>query len=130
MMTAIARLFRPIALTLVVTVTITSFAYATKHVTTPIDPTTLHQKLTARGIGKSVKVTTLDGTETKGMLVSIGEDSFQVTPKNATQPISIPNAQVAKFANGDLPKAAKIGIGVGIAFGLLLIIGVISAHTV
>jgi hypothetical protein len=130
MMTAIARLFRPIALTLVVTVTTTSFAHAAKHVATPMDAATLHQKLTARGIGKSVRVTNVDGTETKGTLVSIGEDSFQVTPKNATQPISIPNAQVTKFANGDLSKGAKIGIGVGIAVGILLILGVISAHTV
>jgi hypothetical protein len=130
MMTAIARMFRPIALTLVVTVTTTSFVHAAKHVATPIDPTTLHQKLTTRGIGKSVKVTTLDGTETKGTLVSISEDSFQVTPKNATQPISIPNAQVTKFGNGDLSKGAKIGIGVGITFGFLVILGVIAAHTV
>ena len=107
MMTAIARLFRPIALTLVVTVTTTSFAHAAKHVATPMDAATLHQKLTARGIGKSVRVTNVDGTETKGTLVSIGEDSFQVTPKTPHSQSVFLTRKSLNSPMGTCPKAQR-----------------------
>jgi hypothetical protein len=112
------RAFRPTALALVLALTATSLGETTK--TVPIEPTALHGKLVKRGIGKSVKVTQLDGTVVKGTLVSIDADSFAVTPKGATQPVHIANGQVAKFENGGISTATKWAIGIAIFAALAI----------
>ena len=127
-MTSITRLLRPIALTLVITITATSSSQAAVKVSTPMDTATLHQKLTTRGIGKGVKITQMDGTIVKGTLVTIDADSFQVTPKNATQPTRVLNAQVTKFSNDGLSTGAKVGIGIAIGVVLVLAIAIISSR--
>ena len=128
-MTSMIRLFRPVSLALVFAVTTTSFGNASA-TEAPIDSANLQQKLVARGIGKGVKVTEVDGTVVKGILVSIDADSFQITPKGATQPTRISNSQVHKFSKDGLSTAGKIGVGVAIGFGILAVLGIIAMHTV
>jgi hypothetical protein len=128
-MTSIIRLFRPVSLALIFVVTTTSFSNAAA-TDTPIDSATLQQKLVARGIGKGVKVSEVDGTVVKGILVSIDADSFQITPKGAAQPTRVSNTQVHKFSNDGLSTAGKIGVGVAIGFGILLVLGIIASRTV
>jgi sulfur transfer complex TusBCD TusB component (DsrH family) len=77
-----------------------------------MDPVKLKQALTARGIGKSVKVTELDGTTVSGNLTAIRDDAFDITLKKATQPITISYSQVSKVGNGGLSTGAKVGIAV------------------
>jgi hypothetical protein len=100
-------------------------------VITAMDPVKLKQALTTRGIGKSVKVTELDGTTVSGNLTSIRDDAFDVTLKKATQPITISYTQVSKEGNGGLSTGAQIGIGivcvVGVAAVIAVVIG-ISVH--
>ena len=128
-MTSIVHLFRPVSLALIFAVATTSLGNAAV-IDTPIDSANLQQKLVARGIGKGVKVTEVDGTVVKGTLVSIDEDSFQITPKGATKPTRVPNTQVHKVGNDGLSTAGKIGVGVAIGFGVLLVLGIIASRTV
>jgi hypothetical protein len=120
------RLLRPVSLALIFALTTASFGNAAA-TDTPIDSANLQQKLTARGIGKGVKV---DGSVVKGILDSIDADSFQITPKGATQPTRISNTQVHKFGNDGLSTAGKIGVGIAIGFGILVVLGIIASRTV
>lgn len=123
-MTSIAHLLRAVAIVLIVTITSNSFSYAAPPSSAPIDETVLHQKLITRGIGKGLKVTEIDGTVIKGTLVTIDDGSFQLTPKQATQPTRILNSQVAKLGNDGMSTRAKVttGVIVGIVVGIAIIV--------
>ena len=129
-MTAIHGALRVVCVSLIICVTTSSFGQTTAPVPTPMDATTLHQELLTRGIGKGVKVTEIDGTVVKGILMTIDPDSFQVTPKNAKQPTRILSTQVAKCSKDGLSKGAKIGIGIGIGVVALLVVSSILASRV
>jgi hypothetical protein len=96
---------------------------------TAMDPAKLNEALTARGIGKSVKVTQLDGTTVVGTLIVIQSDNFQITPNHATQPVTIQDADVKSIHNSGLSTGAKVGIGVGIGVGVVVLAAVISLAT-
>ncbi|HUD21712.1 MAG TPA: hypothetical protein VMQ60_02610 [Acidobacteriaceae bacterium] len=87
-----------------------AFAAGAPKVKTAMDPVKLKQTLTTRGIGKSVKVTELDGTTISGNLTAVLDDAFDVTLKKATQPVTISYSQVSKVGNGGLTTGAKVGI--------------------
>jgi hypothetical protein len=95
---------------------------------TALDPVKLKQNLTTRGIGKSVKVTELDGTTVSGNLMAIRDDTFDVTLKKATQPITISYSQVSKEGNGGLTTGAKIGIVVGCVGVAAGVVALVIAH--
>ncbi len=121
-----ARVLRPAAFALVAIIATNSVGYASSNPATPIQPFALHEKLVERGLGKRVKVTEVDGTVIKGTLVAIDTDSFDVTPKDTTQPTRILNSQVHKFGSDGLPTGAKVGIGIAVGFfGALLLIAVL-----
>jgi hypothetical protein len=105
------HIVRAIASVLAVALLGNSIAFAAG---TPLDPFKLKQKLTARGIGKSIKVTELDGSIVSGNLTAIRDDAFDVTLKKATQPTPIAYSQVSKVGNGGLSTGAMIGIAVGV----------------
>lgn len=128
-MTSLIRSFRPVSLALIFAVTTTSFGNAAS-TDTPIDSVSLQQKLVARGIGKGVTISEVDGTVVKGTLVSIDADSFQIIQKGATQPTRVSNTQVHQFSNDGRSTAGKIGIGVAIGVGILLVLGIIASRTV
>ena len=128
-MTSMIPFFRPVSLALIFAVTTTSLGNAAA-TDAPIDSASLQQKLVARGIGKGVKISEVDGTVVKGTLVSIDADSFQITQKGATQPTRVSNTQVHKFSNDGRSTAGKIGIGVAIGVGVLLVLGIIASRTV
>ena len=92
-----------------------------------LDPVKLEQKLTARGVGKSVKVTELDGTTVSGSLTAIRDDAFDVTLKKATQPITISYSQVSKEGNGGLTTGAKIGVVVVCVVVVAAVVAVVFA---
>ena len=120
-----SHLFRAISLTLILTTTASSNR-ADTHVVTPMDVSTLHQKLVTRGIGKGVKVTEVDGTKVNGTLIAIEPDSFQIKPGDSDQPTRILNSQVAKFGNSGLSTGAKVAIGVGIGAVIFVVVAVIA----
>jgi hypothetical protein len=121
---ALAHIFRGTAAVLAVVLVGNSVAFAAG---APLDPVKLKQKLTARGIGNSVKVTELDGSTVSGRLTAIRDDAFDVTGKKAAQPITIPYAQLSKVGNGGLSTGAKIGIVVGSVAVIVVVSVVLTA---
>jgi hypothetical protein len=89
----------------------------------PLDPVTLKQTLTHRGIGKGIKVKELDGTTVSGTLTGIHDDSLEVAPGKTVQPVTIQYAQITSVHNTGMSTGAKVGIGV--AIGVVAIIGAI-----
>jgi hypothetical protein len=98
-------------------------------VKTAMDPVKLKQALTTRGIGKSVKVTELDGTQQAGIVTAIHDDAFDVTVKQAKQPITISYSQVSKVGNDGLSTGAKVGIVVLCVSVVVVIVAVVIVHT-
>ena len=96
-------------------------------VKTAMDPVKLKQALAARGVGKSVKVTELDGTPVSGNLTAIRDDAFDVTLKRAAQPITISYSQVSKEGNGGLTTGAKIGVVVVCVVVVAVVVAVVFA---
>lgn len=127
-MILVKRPLRLVILTLIVILATNSLGDAAVS-TTPIDATALHQKLHARGIGKGLKVTEIDGTVVKGVLVAIDDASFQLATKNTTQPTRILDTQVSKISNDGMSTAAKVTIGVAVGVVILLVAAIISLRS-
>ena len=104
---------RLLAVALIFSLATTTFSDAAS-TRVPVESSIIHQKLMARGIGKGIKVTEIDGTVVKETLVSIDDESFQVTPRMATQPTRISNSQVSRIGKDGMSTGAKIGIGIAI----------------
>jgi hypothetical protein len=102
-----------------------NFAFAAKR---PVDPAAMKAKVQARGMGQGVRVTKADNSETKGVIVRIGEQSFTVTPKGSTQPQEIEYAQVTGVHNDKMGTGTKVIIIVAIAGAAIGIIAAILVH--
>jgi hypothetical protein len=118
------QLLRPLTAVLAMTLTANSITLAA-----PPDPVKLSNKLTARGIGKSVKITESDGTVVTGKLVAIRNDSFDLMPTAAAQQLTISYTQVVSIHNGPLSTGAKIGIVVGcIVVAVAVTLVIVAKH--
>jgi len=102
-----------------------SLAYAASR---PPDAAAVKEKIAARGVGQKVRVTLADKTEAKGMIVSIGDQSFALTALGAAQPQSIQYAQVTGVHGDGLSGGAKRGIFVGIGGAALIVVLVLIAR--
>jgi ABC-type phosphate transport system permease subunit len=102
-----------------------SLAFAAKK---PVDPAAMKAKVTARGVGQGVRVTLADNTEAKGLIVSIGEQSFTLKPKGVDQPREIPYAQVTGVHNQKMSTGTKVIIGVAILGAAVGIAAAIFVH--
>lgn len=124
-MTLPKRILQSLAILLLATFNINALAQAASAPGAPPGPyDKLVQKLNARGTGKGIKVIETNGTELKGVLVSLDSTGFQMTPAKATAPIHIDYAQVSKVSNTGLSTGSKVGIGVVV--GLVVAAGVIA----
>ena len=113
-----SRLGRLTAAFLISTLLSNSFALAEKK---PVDPAAMKAKVQARGVGHGIRVTMADSTETKGVIVSIGEQSFTVKPKGAVQPQEIQYTQVTGVHNDKMGTGTKVIIVVAVAGAALAI---------
>ena len=102
-----------------------NFAFAAKK---PVDPAAMRAKVQARGVGQGVRVTMADNTETKGVIVRLGDQSFTVTPKGSTQPQEIEYAQVTGVHNDKMGTGTKVIIIVAIAGAAIGITAAILVH--
>jgi hypothetical protein len=84
-------------------------------------------QIQARGPGRSVRLTEA-GTTIKGTIVSIGDLSFVLKPKNSAQPVNISYNQVSAVQSGGLSTGAKVSIGVGVFLVAVIITAVLIAH--
>ncbi len=99
-----------------------NFAFAERK---PVDPATMKAKVQARGVGHGIRVTIDDSTETKGVIVSIGEQSFTVRPKGALQPQEIQYSRVRGVHNDKMGTGTKVIIVVAIAGAAVIITAVV-----
>jgi hypothetical protein len=106
-----SRLTRLTATLLIPALLSGSFAFAERK---PVDPAAMKAKVQERGVGHGIRVTMADSTETKGVIVSIGEHSFTVKPKGAVQPQEIQYAQVTGVHNDKMGTGTKVIIIVAI----------------
>ena len=97
---------RFIAMVLISALLSNSLAFASKK---PADPAVLKAKIQARGVGQGVRVTLTDATQVTGMIVSIGDQSFALTPnKKNSQPREIAYAQLTAVHKDKLSRGEKI----------------------
>jgi hypothetical protein len=68
----LSRLARMTAILLIPALLSNNLAFAAKK---PVDPVAMKAKVQARGVGQGVRVNMAGGTETKGVIVSIGAQS-------------------------------------------------------
>ena len=82
-----------------------------------------------RGIGEQsrVRVRMRDGTEVKGYINKVEENSFEVTDRKSGKVVAISYNDVNKVKGPGLSKAADIAIGVGILVGI--VVGILIAVT-
>jgi len=88
----------------------------------PIDPAAEKAKIEARGVGQGVRVTMLDKTEVKGVIASIGEQSFVLSKQRGAQPRTIEYAQISGVHRDRLTAGQKVTIAVvvaGVAIGIV-----------
>jgi hypothetical protein len=114
----LSRLARFTAMLMIPALLSNSLAFASSK---PVDPTAMKAKVQARGVGQGVRVTLADKTETKGLIVSISEQSFAVKVKGADQPQEIQFAQVTGVHNDKMGTGTKVIIVVafvGVAIGI------------
>lgn len=90
-----------------------------------LDAASAHAKIAARGIGHGVRVNLSDGTQRKGVLVQIGDASFDLAEKGETQPAKISYEQVTGVHRTGLSTGQKVGIGVGAALVAISITAVV-----
>ena len=77
-----------------------------------------------RGIGEKsrVKVKLRNKAEVKGYISRIEDASFDVTDKSTGQATNIPYADVERIQGAGLSKGAKIGIIVGVAVVIVVVV--------
>ena|SRR5579859_2840684 len=122
----LSRLVRFTALLLIPALLSNNLAFGSKR---PIDAASVKAKLEVRGVGQGVRVTLADNTEAKGLIVSLGEQSFSLKEKGDGQPREISYTQVTGVHNSKLSTGAKVGIGVAAAgVGIAILVFVLRSR--
>lgn len=82
-----------------------------------------------RGTGENnrVKVIMINGTELKGYISQVGEDSFELTDSKTKQSSSVFYRDVAKVKGSGWSKTAQFGVGAAIAGVAAVVLYVILA---
>jgi hypothetical protein len=118
----LSRLFRPAATLLVPVLLSNSLVFAAKK---PADPAVMKAKIQARGVGQGVRVTLADRTEVKGLIVSVGEQSFAVKAEKADKPQEIEYAQLTGVHNDKPTRGQTVGIVVAVVAVWIIVIAVV-----
>lgn len=130
--TTLSRLARFTAMLLIPALLINSLAFASSK---PADPAVMKARVQARGVGQGVRVMLADNTQVKGLVVSIGEESFALKPTGSDQPLDIRYTQVIGVHSDKLSVGQKTGIVVGIvaaavAITAIVIVVIIKTHPI
>lgn len=123
---AYQHLIRCIAVLLIPALLINTPGFAAQ---APLDPATAKARLESRGLGHGVKVILTDRSEVSGTLVRIDEESCQIHPRKAAEPLTVEYAQITSVQKGPMSKGKKIAIGVGVAAAALFAWAVIAADS-
>ena len=117
----INRVLRYTAILLVSSTISQTIAFAKK----PQDVTVLREKVEAIGEGQQCRVKLVDGTQTKGMIVSIHADNLTLKTKGVEEPRRIDYAQITTIQKSGRLGEAKVGIvvatvGIGVIVALFI----------
>jgi len=123
----LSRLIRFTAMLLIPALLTNTLAFAAPK---PVDPIVMKAKVQARGVGQGVRVTLADNTEVKGLIVSIGEQSFTVKPRKADQPQEIQYAQLTGVHKDKMSTGTKVIIVVAVAGAAIGITAAVLVHDV
>jgi hypothetical protein len=118
----IPRLFRFAAMLLVPALLGNSLAFAAKK---PVDPAVMKAKIQVRGVGQGVRITLVNQTEVKGLIVAIREHGFTLKPKKEPETREIDYAQVIGVHSDKLTRGQKVAITVGVVAGAIVITAVV-----
>jgi hypothetical protein len=94
----------------------------------PVDPMAIRAKVQAHGVGQGIRVSLADNTEVKGLIVSIGDQSFVVKAKGAAQPQEIQYAQVIAVHNAKMGTGTRVIIAVAIVGAVVGIAAAVFDH--
>ena len=115
----IGRVLRYTALLLVFSTLSQSMAFARK----PLDDSAILEKVAAIGEGQQCRIKLVDGTQVKGMIVSIHADNLTLKSEGIVKPQRIDYAQItAVHKSGISVRAKRIIItaaGIGVTCALL-----------
>lgn len=108
--------------------TVLTFALVSNSVAVaaPPDAAKQKQKLIARGIGNTVRVTETSGTTVTGTLISVDDTTFKVMPRKAAEAVTVAYADVSSIHGGGLSTRAQVGIGITIL--VLVALGVVGTR--
>jgi hypothetical protein len=107
---------RHTALLLVFSTFSQSMAFAKK----PLDGPAIREKVAAIGEGQQCRLKLVDGTQVKGMIVSIHADNLTLKTKGVEEPRRIDYAQITAVQKSGISELAKLGMVVGVICALLL----------
>jgi hypothetical protein len=108
----INRVLRCTALLLVFSMFSQSIAFARK----PLD---VWKKVSDIGEGQQCRVKLVDGTQVKGMIVSIHADNLTLKTEGVQEPRHIDYAQIAAVQRSGMSGDAKLIIGVTLGVGVI-----------
>jgi hypothetical protein len=120
-------LIRFTAILLISVVLTNNLAFAGKK---PADPAVMKAKIQARGVGQGVRVTLADQTQVKGLIVSVGEQSFAVKAEKADQPQEIEYSQVIGVHNDKHTRGQTVAVVVGVVAAWIIVIAVVVTKEV
>lgn len=120
------RLLRITALLLITVLLGNDLAYAAKR---SMDVAQIKAKIEARGVGQGVRVNLVDKTEQKGLITSIGEQSFTLKPQKNAQTVDVSYAQVTGVHPDKLSTGQKVAIVVGIAVAAVAVVAIVLIHS-
>ena len=80
----------------------------------------IREKVADIGEGHQCRLKLVDGTQVKGMIVSIHADNLTLKTKGVEEPRRIDYAQITAVQKSGIPEVAKLGIVVGVICALLL----------
>ncbi len=83
-----------------------------------------------QGVGKKVKIELLNGTEIKGIVSRIGDNSFELVRKPGEQPLAFDYDAVARIKKAGWSNASLIALGTGIGVAAVITIVAIAVATV
>ena len=117
----INRVLRCTALLLVFSMFSLSMASARNH----LDGPAIREKVAEIGEGQECRVKLVDGTQTKGMIVSIHADNLTLKTKGVEEPRRIDYAQITTIQKSGRLGEAKVGIvvatvGIGVIVALFI----------
>jgi hypothetical protein len=91
----------------------------------PVDVTQVKAKIVARGVGQGVRVVLVDKSEQKGLIVSIGDQSFSLKPKGTAPAMDISYSQITGVHRDKLSTGQKVGITVAIVAAVVAVVAIV-----